>query len=202
MRTPVAFAIGLALGILTFGLVRLAALPPDHATHYHANFAIFVNGQRLDLTADRFMEDVTRCKADPALMEPRDRVHLHNRDHDVVHVHADAATWSHLFANLRMGLGDDWMVTHTGELLRNADGRRLTFILNGTPISDPGSRVIRSEDRLVVNHGPETAEQVLATRFPAVKSNAGEFNGKFDPGGCGSIHEPTLRERLQRAFWF
>lgn len=202
MRPILSFAIGTVFGAVALGVLRLVALPPEHTTHYHANFAVFVDGRRLDLTADRFMEDVSRCKADPALMEPRDRVHLHNRDQDVVHVHAGAATWSHLFANLHMGLGDQWMVTPTGESLRTRDGKRLTFVLNGSLITDAANRVIRSRDRLLVSYGSESQEEIIGSRFSLVRNTAGEFNGKFDPGGCGSVREPTLRERLRRAFWF
>lgn len=202
MRPALLVALGSVLGALILGLVRLAALPPEHVTHHHANFAVFIDGSRLDLTADRYMEDVARCKADPMRQDPPDRVHLHNRDHDVVHVHAPAATWGHLFANLRFGLGDSWIVTDSGKVLRAENGKTLKFILNGQPEGNVANRPIRSEDRLLVSYGIEREQDIASTQFAAVKANAGEFNGKFDPGGCGAVHEPKLGEKLRRAFWF
>lgn len=194
--------VGMIAGVLALGIARLIALPPQHVTHYHANFALFVNGERRDLTALRFMEDVEKCKANPALQDPPDRVHLHNRDHDVVHVHADAATWGHLFANLRMGLGDTWLVTEQGVALRNENGRTLKFILNGQPADDMANRAIRSQDRALISYGAETIAEVQRVQFPQVKSNAGEFNARMDPGGCGARHDPSFMERARRAVWF
>jgi hypothetical protein len=193
---------GLVAGALVLGLLRLAALPPEHVTHFHANYAVFVDGARLDLSADRFMEDVEKCKANPALMDPPDRVHMHNHDQDVIHVHADAATWGHLFANLRMGLGETWLVTEQGTPLVSSGVKTLKFVLNGELTTEIANRAIRSKDRLLVSYGAETIGDVTRAQFPVVKSNAAEFNEKMDPGSCGARHEETPGERLRRAFWF
>ena len=199
---PALLVIGMVLGALALGIARLVALPPEHATHFHANFAVFVNGQRLDLSADRFMEDVSKCKAEPAQQDPPDRAHLHSRDHDVVHVHAPATSWANLFTNLHMALGDEWMVLPTGEALRRMDERSLHFVLNGVSVGGIANRTIHSKDRLLVSYGDETPEQLVATQFAVVKSNAAEFNEKPDPATCSGAHETTMSERLRRAFWF
>ena len=193
---------GMVLGALALGIARLLALPPEHVTHYHANFAVFVDGQRLDLSADRFMEDVSKCKADPAQQDPPDRAHLHGRDHDVVHVHAPATSWANLFTNLHMALGDDWLVLPTGDALRPMEGRSLHFVLNGAPVDGVANRTIRSKDRLLVSYGAETPEQLVTTQFSAVKNDAGEFNEKPDPATCSGPQAATFGERLRRAFWF
>jgi hypothetical protein len=193
------FAGGVVAGLLILLVVRFMTLEPEPVTHFHANFAVFVDGERMDLSAPRFMEDVEKCKADPNAMDPRDRVHLHNQDHDVVHVHAPASTWSHVFANLGMGLGDRWMVTEQGAFLGPSGSRSLKFVLNGSSATDIANRAIRSEDRLLISYGEEPVAEVLRTQFPHVKSNAGEFNDKLDPGGCGARHEPGFLDKLRRA---
>ena len=55
--------VGLILGVLSLGMARFAFVAPPPAVHHHANFAVFVDGQRLDLSGDRYMEDVTACAA-------------------------------------------------------------------------------------------------------------------------------------------
>lgn len=193
---------GLLVGVVGFGLVRLAALPPAPVTHYHANWAIVLDGQRLDLSGDPYMEDVARCRMDASQVAPEDRVHMHNHDADVVHVHAPGVTWGHLFANLGMGIGDDYLVTDRGVRYASDSTHRLTFVLNGKPVPTIRNRAIASEDRLLVNYGPESAAEVAATRFSTVAATAGTFNRLPDPATCSGAAEPTFGDRLRRAFWF
>ena len=63
--------VGFVLGVLLLGAAGFALVPTPQGVHYHANFAVFVDGQRLDLSADRFMEDVAACSADPNLVDRR-----------------------------------------------------------------------------------------------------------------------------------
>lgn len=207
MRRGIGFAAawlvaGVVLGVVAFGLVRLAALPEPPAVHYHANWALFVDGRRLDLAAERYMEDVVRCKADPTLMEPEDRVHLHNMDADVVHVHAGGATWGHLLANLGFGIGDDYLVTDGGQRYEETGGRTLKFVLNGEEVPSVRNLLIGDRDRLLISYGPESAAEAAAAQFPQVASTAGEHNTRPDPAGCSGAAEETTSDRLRRAFWF
>lgn len=193
---------GAALGILAWGLIRLAALPEEHATHFHANFAIFVDGQRVDLSDRQYMEDVASCRTDAADVDPKDRVHLHNGIGDVAHVHDQAATWGHLLANLGFGVGDEYLVTDAGQRHFSTPERSLKFVLNGQPVSSIRNREIVSEDRLLISFGREPAAEVARAQFPVVPANAGEYNMRPDPAGCSGAHQPGLAERLRRAFWF
>ncbi len=199
---------GVVVGIIGIGALRFALLPepPDTAgPHYHANFAVFLDGERLDLSAMHFMEDVATCKASPDVVLPRERAHMHEGIHDVVHVHHQAATWGHFFANIGFALGDDFFITDTGERYFVDDDRSMKFVLDGEPIASVFNRVIESEERLVISFGAESVEDVLQRQFPDVPSTANIFNQYHrDAGGCsaqGRVEE-TLGERVRRAFWF
>lgn len=157
----------------------------DHEqVHYHANYAIFVNGQNLDLSADEHMEDTINCVVDHKIVYAQDRVHMHeNKDH-VVHVHDDGVTWGHFMANIGFGFGDDYLMTDQG-LLRNNDSGTLKFILNGRPRLNPYNQVIQTEDHLLISFGSESREEVLKAQFSQVASDAHEYNEKDDIG-CGA----------------
>lgn len=193
---------GLVLGVAGFGLVRLAALPPAEAVHYHANWALWIDGQRVDLTADRYMEDVSACSADPSNMTAHARVHMHENNQDVVHVHAPGATWGHLLQNLGWGIGANWIYTDDGKLYRDGEGGRLTFVLNGIVVPPAFDRVIQDGDRMLISFGNETPEELLNERFPTVASDAPEFDENYDPAGCRGTPVETLGDRVRRAFWF
>ena len=206
-RALAVFAIGLVVGIGSLGTVRyLSYQPPeDGTTHYHANFAVFLNGERVDLSGPMYMEDVDRCKLDPSAAAPADRAHLHQGIHDVVHVHHKGVTWGHFFTNLRWTLGDDFIFTESGQRHTNEGERTLKFVIDGTPHQSVRNRVIRSTERLVISYGPESIEEVTQTQLPEVANTAEAFNlSHFDPGGCSGSGPPppTTWERIRQAFFF
>jgi hypothetical protein len=197
-RLVAAFVAGLLAGVVALLAVRVALVPVPQPPHFHANVAIVIDGRRVDLSAARYMEELGACHTEGP-RAPEARVHLHNGNPDVVHVHADGVTWGHLLANLGFGLGDSHLATDTGRLYASGDGRTLTFILNGTAVSSVANRPIHSGDRLLIGVGPEDAETVIRTQFPMVASTAEAFNHRPDPAGCSGPSVPTLWERIRQA---
>lgn len=199
MKNLSAWAGGLAIGVVALAAFRFAFVPMPHPPHYHANFAIFVDGARVDLSGDRYMEEVSACVAG-AEVQPRGRAHLHSNDMDVAHVHHDGVTWGHLLANLRFGLGESYLAMDGGPLLTEREGKTLKFILNERPQFAVHGELIRSGDRLLISYGAESEQEVIQTQYPEVASNAEEFNHKQDPVSCAGSHEATLVDRLRHAF--
>jgi hypothetical protein len=190
---------GVVVGVIALAAVRFVFVPVERPTHYHANFAVFVEGRRLDLSGDRFMEELGACKVS-GLVLPSSRAHLHNHNPDVVHVHHDGVTWGHLLANLGFGLGDRYLALSDGKILEEGNGKTLKFVLNGREQSSVANELIRSGDRLLISYGPESAAEVARSQFPAVASTAEEFNRKNDPAGCSGPGDPTLWDRVRHAF--
>jgi len=196
------FVLGLVLGAFGYAVVRFAALPPLETVHYHANWALWIDGARVDLTGDQYMEDVAACASDPANITAHGRVHMHESNADVVHVHHGGATWGHLLQNLGWGMGVDWLYSDAGVLYRDSDGKRLTYIVNGLVVPPVYDRVIQRGDRLLISFGSESPEELLQSRFPTVAADAPEFDAGFDPAGCMGAMEETLGARVRRAVWF
>lgn len=201
-RSILMFATGVVVGAIALGLLRLAMLPGLEPVHYHANWALWIDGKRVDLSADRYMEDVAACAADASSITAAQRVHMHENNPDVVHVHHAGATWAHLAQNLGWGIGSDWIYTDEGGLHREEGNVRLTFVLNGLPVPPAHNRVIQPGDRLLISMGDEEIDALVRDRFPSVSSDAPDFDAGFDPAGCQGSAEETFNERLRRAFWF
>ena len=49
---------------------------------------MYVNGERVDFSPDKYMEDVEGCSL-TGRMNPEDRVHLHENNGDTIHIHDD-----------------------------------------------------------------------------------------------------------------
>ena len=203
-RLPAAWlgplAVGAVLGALGWGLVRFALAPWPDPPHYHANWAVVVNGEELDFSADHYMQPVAACAAADIVL-PVSRVHMHNNDDQVVHVHHAGVTWGHFLQNLGMAVGDDYLIVDANRRFFAEGGRTLEFVVNGFVVSDIATRLIASGDRLLISYGPEGVEEVAGEQFSRVASNAEVYDERDDPAGCSGAADVGVMDRLQRAFW-
>lgn len=194
------FVLGLLAGIALLGLARFVFTPWYEPPHHHANWAVFVDGHRLDLSADRYMEGVGSCVT-PGRVDPTQRAHMHENVDEVVHVHDEGVTWGHFLRNLGFGLGDDYLITDDGRRLFEEEDRTLEFVVNGFLTDRIDNRLIESGDRVLISYGPESPEEVLESQFPRVADNAEEYNDRMDPASCAGTAERTIWDRLLLAFW-
>ncbi len=161
----------------------LLFLPP----HYHANFAMYIDGEGVDFSDDKYMEDVAGCSLSGEKM-PKDRVHLHENNGDTIHIHSEWAAWGHFFANNNYYFSSERIITDTWEEYSVDQENKIYYVLNGKEINNPYNRLISSEDRLLIAYGDYTQEE-LTELSDSVSDNAGEYNSKYDPGSCGGTNE-------------
>ncbi len=194
--------VGIALGVLGLGAVRFVGVPPADATHFHANWAIYVDGERLNLSDRRYMEEITSCFSVEGEVTPQSRVHMHEGNHDVVHVHHLGATWGHLASNLGIGLGEGYLILDYGTRIFDGEEGRFTYILNGRALTSAHNELIASEDRLLISYGTESLSELGERRFARVATSAGEYNTREDAATCSGSAVPLgLWGRLKSAFW-
>jgi hypothetical protein len=189
------FVVG-ACAMVVFRFVMLKSV----VVHYHANFALYVNGQKDEFKNFTFYEEVAACTVD----DPDDvkrRVHLHSQNPGLVHIHAHGVTWSQFFANLGYTLGNKVLVTDNGLYADGQDGNKLTFILNDQPVDTVENRVITSNDTLLINYGKDDAN-TLNSRYKAVPNDANTANKTKDPATCSGSQGLTFTNRLKQALGF
>lgn len=191
--------VGIVLGVIAWGLARFVATPWPDPPHYHANWMIVIDGEPLDLSADRYMEDVAACTGGEHV-GPRERVHMHNNQDDVVHVHHHGVAWGHFLENLGFDAGRDYLMLDDLRLFNDGE-RTVKYVVNGFVRDEIGADPIRSGDRLLISYGAETVDEVVAGQFPNVPAHAEEYNTRQDPAGCAGAADMPVTERLRRAFW-
>lgn len=197
IATPLLLAtlLGFVIGTFWLMVVRYVTYRPDEM-HYHANFALYINGKRDEFKSLTFYEEVAACSSDQA-DNPKSRVHMHDGKAGLVHVHAHAVTWGHLFENLRYGLTNRAITTDEGVYV-DGQGGKFSFVLNGQPVDTVANRVIKSEDRLLINYGNDD-DKVLQQRYNGVSDSAKQANTQEDPAACGGSQSLTVKDRLWRA---
>lgn len=189
---------GLLLGALIILGIRFLTYKPM-ATHYHANFAVHIDGQKASFKDPKYYEEVKLCSLNGAT--PAARVHMHDKEPGLVHVHDEAVTWGSLFSNLGWGIGPDFL--YDSSALHVADDtNKLHILLNGqdlTGLTDISNQVIGDKDRLLVAYGPED-QAALSKEYASVPTNAAQADTKPDPASCKGQETVTVGDRLKHLF--
>ena len=197
MKQPLVWLpIGILIGLILFAGIRFATYK-DEAVHYHANFALYVNGQREQFLEPGYYGEASGCGGS-AGMSPAGRAHLHASANDVVHVEDEAVTWGQFFENLGWSVGKNHIATWD-QLLSAGGSNKISFILNGQPVSDVAGRVIKNEDRLLVNYGTQSQPQ-LDEGYKSISHSAKEENESKDPASCGGSAPTGWRARWHHIF--
>ncbi|HSX17928.1 MAG TPA: hypothetical protein VLE51_01050 [Candidatus Saccharimonadales bacterium] len=189
---------GLVLGVLIILAIRFFTYNANHV-HYHANFAVYIDGQREQFKGASYYEEETACKAGDNIA-PADRAHMHDNINDVVHVHDRAVTWEQFFNNLGWSVGGDFIETRD-TLYQNNDRSILHITLNGqdlTGISSIANKVIGDRDKLLLDYGPTDSQ--IKQEYNAIPSTAIQHDQENDPASCSGPTSTTFSDRLHHLF--
>lgn len=170
-------------------------------THYHANFAVFVEGNRMPFDNFTYYEEVQACFDGPEA-RPQSRVHMHDMVNHVVHVHDYASTWGHFFANLGMTAGDI-LFRYDDVIYIDDEQTTIKYLLNGEEVTTIANRIIGDADALLIsiNLGdPEDGQ--LQREYDEIQKDAAEYNKRQDPSSCSGGKPFTFWERVKASLGF
>jgi hypothetical protein len=192
-------SISFLVGLLVLAGIRFATYHPEEAIHYHANFAIYLNGQRELFKSPMYYTEIEdSCSVGEKEVSTHERAHMHDNINDVVHVEDHAVTWGHFFQNLGWVVDKDVIRTDTQILLPDSNNK-ITFVLNDKPVDFLTNRVIGDTDRLLVNYGMAN-QQALQKVFKTVPATAAKYDTAQDPASCSGHKTTTTRDRLMHLF--
>ncbi|MDQ3123845.1 MAG: hypothetical protein M3Q14_04145 [bacterium] len=188
-------------GVLWLAAVRFLIVRSEE-THYHANFAVYINNIRLGFNETSFYEEIAACSVEND-NNPKGRVHMHEQVSDVIHIHDKRVTYGNFFHNIGWNAGDEVLETND-EIYQTLDSIKLTYILNGQKTERIDNRIIGNADQLLVSYG-QANDAELKAQFNSISNSAVEVNNKPDPASCSGLNEAghdSFLERLKRAtFW-
>ena len=186
--------------VLWFVSARLLVIRDQESVHYHADFHLYINGQRQLFDNPSFYEEASACSATNQ-KKPASRAHMHDGAGSLIHVHDRAVTYGHLFDNLGFGLSDRVLETRQRAYVDGPDGQ-LRFILNGQPALYLADRVIASQDVVLIDFGDDP-RALLLERYEEIPHLAAEANLVQDPAGClGAGEAPSLWRSLRQSLGF
>ena len=195
------FIAGVLLASLVLLGIRFATYSVPH-THYHANFALYINGQREEFKAAHYYEEIAACTLHGTI-QPSQRAHMHDEINDVIHVHDDAVTWQQFFNNIGWTLGPDFIQNDQHTMYLEDDTNKLNIELNGqnlTDLTNIANQTIKDEDRLLISFG-DIDNATLAKEYKTVPSTAHHYDITPDPASCaGQMEKIPTSERFKHLF--
>jgi hypothetical protein len=192
-----ALFVGMLLGALIVLGIRFGTYSPEHV-HYHANFAVFINGQREEFKAPKYYQEVAICSASHDITSPQQRVHMHDEENDVVHVHDHVVTWGNFFQSIGWNIGPDYLIKDDGTKYVESGADKLNITIDGKDYTDLGSitnMVIVDKSKVLVSFGDIDAP-TLQQEYQAIPSTAAKHDADKDPSSCSGDESPTISDRL------
>jgi hypothetical protein len=195
VRSKWLLAVGcVLLGALVVLGIRVAVYRPAKEVHYHANFAVYINGQREAFKAFNYYEEevASTCSVSEAAKTettPMSRVHMHANVNDVVHVEDGRVTWGNFFTVLGWNVGPAYLATRNS-VYQNGPQGQVTYLLNGKTVADIANVAISDQDKLLVSYGDQTTAQI-SQEYKQIKNNALRADQSKDPASCGAGHDDS-----------
>lgn len=195
-RTVAVGLSGLLLGAALILGIRFATYSVER-THYHANFALYINGQREAFTNPVYYTEIA-CGLETTIT-PMERAHMHDRVNDVVHVEDHAVTWGQFFENLGWYIGPNFIAKSDGTMYKEQNNAKLHVIINGqdyTGLEALTNMTIHDKDRVLISYGTETTKD-LDGHYNSVARTAAQYDVTPDPESCSGNRKTTLKDRWQ-----
>ncbi|PCI25125.1 hypothetical protein COB57_02825 [Candidatus Peregrinibacteria bacterium] len=207
------FIVGVLAGSLLLLFLVQSEISNSHDSgfHEHADFAVFINGEKMDLSADKYMSFVP-CTVS-SLFIPSvfahggeeegelANVHLHDNNGRVIHVHAAGVTYADFFESLQMDLHNNTFTDDEANIYANTETHSLRFFINGLEVDILDSKEIRNLDQVLITYGENTRTQASIftemgqiTNDSCIASESCSQRASAEPEACGIHEKPFLLE--------
>ena len=135
--------------------------------HEHADFAVYLSGNKFDFSADKYQSDEPDDEQNHEHEEDHTNaldpyVHIHNKKGDIIHKHKQGITLGYFFETLGMEFNDDCFGLDDGSKYCSDDSNSLKFFVNGARSAKAGSYEFSDLDQILISYGPLTDSSLQA----------------------------------------
>ena len=130
--------------------------PLGEKVHEHADFAVYLNGEKFDFKPAEYQSSKTNPLNTDA--------HLHDGNGEVTHKHRKGITLGYFFDTIGMKFDNQCFVTDDGKRYCNTADKKLKMYVNGKENSMFGNYEFTDLDRILITYGNETrvADQIMS----------------------------------------
>lgn len=120
--------------------------------HYHAGFAMYINGQRYNFSQEKYMSTENKTLSNFA--------HLHDLNGNIIHKHASGVTLGFFFETLGMELNDTCLILDDGTSYCNDGNKELKMYVDGEHNDESAEYDLQDEDRILLSYGDELDQEI------------------------------------------
>lgn len=160
----------------------------DTEVHVHSDFAVYVNNQKLDFSQDKYQSSAGH--------EKNEHIHVHDKNGNVVHRHAEGVTFAEFLHSLGFMLTNDCFTLDTGEEFCTDASTTVALYVNGKEVKDKTGYINQEKDRILLTVG--TAGATIDEELASVTDEACVHSGTCPERGvppvetCGLTCDVTL----------
>lgn len=142
--------------------------------HVHADFAVMVNGNKIDFSDPKYMTSTDVCSLDYQTRH----THLHNENGSVLHIHKRGQTVGDFFNTVGFVLTDTSIQTDTGIFYENNDNGSWRFFVNGKEKLSIKNYIINDLDQILISYGDNSKQARLSEELANVGTEACIYSEK------------------------
>lgn len=159
INTLIILALGILIGALfiALGIKSTISSSNKEEFHEHANIAVYLNDEILNLSDSKYMH-FSACgfldkeHEDEIQESPIEKIHLHDNNGGVIHVHKEGLTYADFFEGINMELADTYFVDDEGVRYEDNSSKQLRFYLNGEEVQSVGTKEVRNLDKVLITY--------------------------------------------------
>lgn len=142
--------------------------------HVHSDFVMYINGSKVDLTADKYQSTTY----DPKHLS----FHLHDGVDTMLHRHADELALGEFLDSLGFRLMDDCLATDLGEEYCVSDEKVLRLYVNGE-INDALAQYITQEEAQILLYFGDNNSEAIQKLNESITDEACIYSGNCPERG-------------------
>jgi len=154
----------------------------DTEVHVHADFLMYLDDKKIDLTKDEFQSSAEDLK--------HDDFHLHDNEGHILHRHEENITIVEFLDSINFTLTSSCLTTHEEEKFCEDTDNELTLFVNGEKYNTPEDYIINDEDRVLLYYGLKNSPNLQnyldeVTDEACIYSGTCPERGLPPPESCG-----------------
>ena len=151
---------------------KVEAKPLGEKVHEHADFALYLEGQKFDFTKAKYQSSETN-PLDP-------EAHLHDGNGEVTHKHRKGVTLGYFFNTIGMKFNSECLITDDGKEYCNTANKKLSMYVNGKENTAFGNYEFTDLDKILITYGDMTG---VADQITSISDDACLYSEKCPERG-------------------
>lgn len=185
----------LALPLLIAACAKEPAVNPD-PNHTHADFAVWINGEQLDFSADKYMSGLSTDDSthDEQGEHRHQYLHLHDNNGDIIHRHKPGLTLHDFLMSLGFGTTPGCLIPDDGKPVCDAGDKRWRMFVNGEEWPFDTAYDFNDVDQILLTYG--SSDDEIAPQLDAMTDDACLYSRtcpeRGDPPTENCIADPAV----------